>query len=296
MNRLYFILIVICFFSCTSTIESEKERYLTDGIPTDLPIAFKENLTPKDKLIHKGIFSPDFKEYYYTISDKAYKQFNVYVIKKQNGNWSTPEKTFFNSVYSEHGMSFSPDGNSIYFSSTRPTNIVGIPETWHIWKSDKIDGNWQKPTYVDIPNLRDKLVSHPILTNSGTLYFHVSNLDYSDMDIYHSKSINGTFENAERTVISMPTHIGKCTPYVSPNEDYLIFASIGNQLDLMISFNDGSGNWTQTRRLSNKINQSGKGNPYVTPDNKFLFYTVENQLSKSWNVNWVHIESEIKNH
>lgn len=295
MNKLYSILIVICFFSCTSTIESEKERYLTDIIPTELPIAFKENLTPKDKLVHKGIFSPDFKEYYYTISDKEYKQFNVYVIKKQDGNWSEPQKAFFNSVYSEHGMSFSPDGNAIYFSSTRPTNIKDIPETWHIWKSDKIDGNWQEPTYVDIPNLRDKLVSHPILTSSGRLYFHASNLDYSDMDIYHSKSINGTFENAKRTVISMPTHIGKCTPYVSPKEDYLVFASIGNQLDLMISFNDGSGNWTQTRRLSNNINQYGQGNPYVTPDNKFLFYTTGNHQNENWNVKWVNIESEIKN-
>jgi hypothetical protein len=49
--------------------------------------------------------------------------------------------------------------------------------------------------------------------------------------------------------------IEKCTPYVSPKEDYLIFATIGNQLNLMISFND------------------------------------ENE----WSVKWVDIESELKN-
>jgi hypothetical protein len=289
------ILIVSCFFSCKNTIENEKEKYLTESIPTNIPITFKENLTPKDKLIHKGIFSPDFKQYYYTISDTAYKQFNVYVIQKQNGSWSEPRKAFFNSTYSEHGMSFSPDGNSIYFSSTRPTNIEGVSETWHIWKSDKIDGNWQEPAYVDIPNLRDKLVSHPILTNSKTLYFHASNLDYSDMDIYHSKSVNDTFEDAEKISISTATNIGKCTPYVSANEEYLIFASIGNQLDLMIAFNDGSGKWIHTKRLNDTINQSSQGNPYVTPDNKFLFYTTGGHQNESWNVKWVHIESEIKN-
>lgn len=294
MNKLYIIIIISCFFSCKNTIENEKERYLTERIPADIPIIFKENLTPKDKLIHKGIFSPDFKQYYYTISDKQYKQFNVYVIKKLDGSWSEPQKAFFNSTYNEHGMSFSPDGNSIYFSSTRPTNIEGVADTWHIWKSNKINGNWQKPTYVDIPNLRDKLVSHPILTNSKTLHFHVSNLDYSEMDIYHSESVNGKFEDAENTIISGIKNMGKCTPYVSANEEYLLFASIGNQLDLMIAFNDGSGNWVYSKRLNDTINQFGQGNPYVTPDNKFLFYTTGKHQNGSWNVKWVDIESDLK--
>ena len=50
MNKLYIILIVSCFFSCKNTIENEKERYLTESIPTDIPITFKENLTPKGKI------------------------------------------------------------------------------------------------------------------------------------------------------------------------------------------------------------------------------------------------------
>ena len=78
-------------------------------------------------------------------------------------------------------MNFSPDGNSIYFSSTKPTNVDDVLETWHIWKSDKINGKWREPTFEDIPNLRDKLTSHTVITNSETLYFHSSNLDYSEM-------------------------------------------------------------------------------------------------------------------
>ncbi len=269
--------------------------FLTKIIPSETPISFKEDLIPNDQLIHKGIFSPDLKQYYYTISDKGFKQFNVYVISKLKESWSAPQEAFFNSDFNEHGMSFSPDGNSVYFSSTRPTNIDTIPKTWHIWKSDKINGEWSKPEYVDIPNLRDKLLSHPIITNSGTLYFHSSNLDYSDMDIYHSKNINGEFDDAVKTSISTTINIQKCTPYVSPKEDYMIFASIGNQLDLMISYNDGQGKWIKTRKLNDRINETGQGNPYVTPNNKFLFYTVGEHQSENWKVNWVDIESEIKN-
>jgi len=288
------LLLVFVFLSCTNETEQTKMRFLVKEIPGTTPIAFLQKNIPEDALIHKGIFSPDLKEYYYTISDKNFEKFEVYVVKKEDKNWSKPEKAFFNSSYNEHGMSFSPNGKTLYFSSTRPVNIDGVPLTWHIWKSEKINNIWNKPIFVDIPNLRTKLVSHPTITNSGTLYFHTSNLDYSDMDIYQSKQVNRKFIDAKKTSISMQQQTGKCTPYVSPNEDYLIFASIGNQLDLMISFNDGNGGWTNTKKLNDKINNFGQGNPYVTPDHKFLFFTTGKHSEKKWTVKWVNITSEIQ--
>ncbi|QHI37129.1 hypothetical protein IMCC3317_25070 [Kordia antarctica] len=293
--KIILVVFVIGFLSCENQTEKAKMQFLTEKIPDNIPIEFNQNIIPKNKRIHKGIFSPDLQEYYYTISDKDFENFEIYVIKKKSENWSQPEKAFFNSTYNEHGMSFSPSGNTLYFSSTRPTNINGIHQTWHIWKSDKVDGKWQESTFVDIPNLRTKLVSHPIITNSGTLYFHSSNLDYSEMNIYHSKQVNGTFEDSEKTSISMPLNSVTCTPYVSANEEYIIFASIGKQLDLMISFNDGKGNWTRTKRLNDTINNLGQGNPYVTPDHKFLFFTTGDHLEKNWKVKWVDIASEIEN-
>ena len=296
MKKLKIILLfTIGLLSCKNEIEKTKMEFLTKETPSKEPIVFKENLTPKNKLIHKGIFSPNLQEYYYTISDKNFDDFEVYTIKKNKDNWSEPQKAFFNSAYNEHGMSFSPDGNTIYFSSTRPVNNVEIPSTWHIWKSEKVDGKWNLPVFVDIPNLRNKLVSHPTITNSGTLYFHSSNLDYSEMDIYHSKKVNGEFIDAERTLIPVNLDTGKCTPYVSPEEDYLIFASIEKELNLMISFNDGKGNWINTKKLSDKINTNGQGNPFVTPDNTFLFFTTGNLSEKKWEVKWVNIASEILN-
>ncbi|MDE5424120.1 hypothetical protein L3073_18045 [Ancylomarina sp. DW003] len=267
--------------------------FLVDKLPNNKPIDFKRDLVPDNKIIHRGVFSPNLKEYYYTISDKNYEQFDVLMIEKVNGKWSMPKKAFFNSKYSEHGMSFSPDGKSLYFSSTRPVEIEGVLPTWHIWKSEKINGIWNKPEFVDIPNLRDKLVSHPSVTNSGMVYFHASNLDYSDMDIYYSKQVNSKFENAEKPIIQMDFKTGKLTPYISPKEDYLLFASIGNQLDLMISFSDEKGGWINTRKLNTEINNNGQGNPYVTPDGGFLFFATGND-SESWSIKWVKTESELK--
>ncbi|PNW28712.1 hypothetical protein BKP44_07285 [Formosa algae] len=49
------------------------------------------------------------------------------------------------------------------------------------------------------------------------------------------------------------------------------------------------------KKLNDKINTMGQGNPYITPDDKFLFYTTGGHLEKDWKVKWVNIESELKN-
>lgn len=291
-----FILLLICtivFMSCKNDFDTSKKIFLTSEIPNKIPISFKQDLVPIDKLIHKGIFSPDLQEYYYTISDKKFEKFDVYMIEKSNRKWSEPKKAFFNSSYSEHGMSFSPDGNTLYFSSTRPTFIDGISDTWHIWKSEKINGKWTTPLFINIPNLKHKLVSHPTCTNSGALYFHASDLDYSNMHIYRSRNLNDEFQEAKK--ISINPETGACTPFVSPNEDYLIFASLGKHLDLMIAFRDGNKKWLQPKKLNDTINHFGQGNPYITPDNKFLFYTSGQPQEENWSIKWVNLESILKN-
>ncbi len=292
------ILITLCITITIVSCRKEKQNLTmlsdTDNIPQGIPIDFEPGLTPPNKLIHKGVFSPDLKEYYYTISDPNFDNFDVFVVKQQEGGWSKSEKAFFNSDYNEHGMSFSPDGKVLYFSSTRPVDVKEVLPTWHIWISEKVNGKWSDPTFVDIKNLREKLVSHPVMTNKGNLYFHVSNLDYSEMDIYYSKQEGKHFRDAEKVSFSNIEDQRKCTPYVSPNEDFLIYAAIGNQLDLYISLNDGKGNWGEPKKLNDRINDSGQGNPYVTPDNKYLFFTRGKYEDKNWKVKWVNIENELR--
>ena len=295
MKNIVITIIVFGILGCKTETQDDKMVFSTQNVSNNSPMEFMEHLIPNDKLIHKGVFNPELNEYYYTLSDKEFKQFDVFVIKKIDQKWSNPELAFFNSSFSDHGMNFNPSGTSIYFSSTRPTGYEGVSNTWHIWKSDRIGGKWQEPEYIDITNLRDKLVSHPTITKTGVLYFHSSNLDYSDMNIYQANKIDGKFEQARLSNISpSKPNIQKCTPYVSAKEDYILFATIGNQLDLMIAFNDGSGNWVNTRKLSEAINVNGQGNPYVTPDDRFLFYTTGKTEQQNWRIKWVNFENELK--
>lgn len=291
-TKLSIIILLLGLLLGACKTEPDSLKYLSEKTPGLEPIDFNIEMIPDTKMIHKGIFSPDLEAFYYTISDKDFQNFDIYYIRKQDGKWSKPQPAPFNSQHNDHGMSFSSDGKTVYFSSTRPVKREGIQATWHIWKSDYINGQWNEPTWIDIPNLRAKSVSHPSITRSGTLYFHASNVDYSDMTIYQSKRTKGVFEAAQK--VSIISDTGSCTPFVSPDEKYLLLASIGPQLDLMISFKEIDGKWSKPKKLNEKINTKGQGNPFVTPDNKYLFFTTGDDQEKAWKIKWVAIESELK--
>jgi len=256
MKKTLLIFTVFLYLGCIKRAETlkPKEQFLAGQVAKEIPVAFMPNLVSKDSLIHKGIFSNDYTRYYYTISDKKFSKFDIKMI-------------------------------------TRPTNIKGIPDTWHLWKCENINGNWSTPKFIDIPNLRNKLVSHPSVTDKGTLYFHSSNIDYSDMTLYFSNQKNGKFGDAKKVHL-IPQHSnGYCTPYIAPDGTFLLYASIGEPLTLNISYKKND-RWSTPEQLPSAINQNNQGNPYITPDGAFLFYTHQYKDDKmGWDIFWVSTKS-----
>lgn len=273
-----------------------KSQFLSQSIPKSQPLKYLPQLVEEDRIIHKGIFSPDLSEFYFTVSNKDFTDFDIKTIHKIGDQWSLPQEAFCNSEYDDHGMSFSPDAKHLYFSSTRPVGFDSIPQTWHIWRSTKVDGKWSSATFIDIPNMRDKLLSHPSITESGELFFHASELDYSNMRIYSSKLVDAAFQDA---TIVFDGSQDLCTPLVSPKGDYLVYGQIeGHNVCLMISTKNQDGIWQAAKKLMpDEANIGGQGNPYITPDEKFLFFTrtevLESGDEGNWYINWINTETLI---
>lgn len=274
---------------------SHTNSYLASELPSNEPLDLDFIQIPEGMLVHRGVFSPDLNHFYYTLSPGDFSQFDIYVMEKEGKVWSKGKKAIFNSDYSDHGMSFSANGNSLYFSSTRPVHEEGVPSTWHLWKSERVGESWGEAQYIDIPNLRKKLLSHPSIGNSGRLYFHASNLDYSEMNLYYADKQDGKYQEAIQVEIPNMEDFDLCTPYISPDENYLIFARILDQLDLMITHKKPAGQWAEAHAFSKQINTKGQGNPYISPDQKFLFYAAENDGAEGWSIKWANVESELKN-
>lgn len=263
-----------------------------EAVPSGDPVEFKPELVETDTLHHAGVFSPDLKTYFYTVSDQSFRRFDVKLVERLEDGWSEPRDAFFNSEHNEHGVAFSPDGRRLYFSSTRPVPGMDLPDTWRLWASELGPDGWSEPTFVDIPGMRHRLVSHPSLAADGTLYFHSGEPDYTDLRLFRAEVAGDVIQNA----VALPPEINgpglHVTPYVAPDESFLIFERVP---DLWISRRGADGSWQEAVLLPKSINSDGKGNPYLTPDRRFLFFAAgpdpEPEKNVRWSIYWVDAAS-----
>lgn len=292
IHRSLFLLLLLLLGACTAEDQtsSSYENYLTHDFPTDTPKPFLPVGSLDGLISHQGIFSPDYQTYYFTVSDVSFNQFTVKQITKNGRKWSRPTDAFFNSKFNEHGLSLSRDGNTLFFSSTRPLAEGSESDTWHLWKMERINEQWSSPVHIDIPNLRDKLTSHPSIAIDGTLYFHSSKPDYSEMGIYAAEpTSDGQYLSAKRLEIPGLDEVEACTPYVDPQERFMLFAIVGESLDLALSKKTESGKWGRMQRLPAIFNTQGQGNPQISPDGKYLFYAVGDFTKGEGNIQWVEL-------
>lgn len=230
-------------------------------------------LYDKKSIIHRGVFSPDKEEFFYTISDKSFRHFDIRVINLTKKNRKS-QNAFINGKYSDHGMSFSPDGNTLLFSSTRPCNPTDFSNRWSLWYSIENKGEWSKPQNIKVPLMEDKSLSHPTITNCGKLYFQVSNADYSEMQIYSTQFKNNQCDIPQQVIINnVPQN--KCTPFITADNKYIIFAAIESCLKLYISKRYENDSWSDAKLLSEEINDKNQGNPVLCFNEKIMLFTKE---------------------
>lgn len=280
MIKQYYLFLLLGIIAC----QNKSHQTQSDAVE---PEVFLSEFIPENQIAHAGVFSFDQNDYYYTLSDIEYGTFTIMSTSKKDEQWTKPDTAFFNTEYNEHGVHFTPDGRELYFSSTRPVGSDTIPDTWHIWHCERIDASWSTPEFVNIPHLSQKLVSHPSSTQSGRLYFHVANTDYSNLTIYFADKSGEQFLEAQRLNLPSDFNYNCLTPFISPDESYLIFAKIvENKEELFISYRENRA-WGECIRLADKINTNNLGNPYVTADGAYLYYASGEKSAYGLPYNWV---------
>lgn len=255
-------------------------------LPDTGELRFDAATVPDELLLHRGILSPDLTEYYYTVSDNKFSQFDIKVVKLVDGKWSDSVDAPFNSKYLDHGMSFSSDGKTVWFSSTRPVDEGEGAGNWKLWRVQRKGKEWGRAEYIPVEGLDKSLQSHPVVANSGRVYFHASRPDYSEMDLYSAELNGNRLLNAKLLKFDGTGSIGRCTPHISPDESYILFEEIGKENKMMIAYRDSSGKWGKAVELNSHVNVSCQGNPFVTADEKYLFFARGTAVS-GWKIYWV---------
>ena len=273
LNTIFFLTIVILNLSSLSSCEPQPtiEERKTSGAymdmkPTSTPKLLAPELLASSLQEYNGTFSPNGKTFFFTTNIPS-KGVISYTTLGEDGDWTEARVAPFSGTYSEYDPLFSPDGARLYFSSERPINDTLNGGRTNIWYVEREANGWGSPYYVDLKGQGNYYSS---ITNNGDIYFNV----WDNGDMFKARKEGGDYviEKLPETVNSSN---GEGDPFISPDEDYLIYRGYNNSLgngDLYISFKI-DGEWTEAENLGEPINSKyHEMCPYVTVDKQFFIF------------------------
>ncbi len=259
----------------TSAIEKVEIRFNA----TDTAALFAEEVISTRHNQRDFIFSPSNDELFYVVSHP--RGFSVIMhSKKIKSHWTRPEVAIFSGRYNDFEPTFSPDGNRVYFSSSRPDENNPDGGITQIWVVNKKGDSWGDPEKIILPVEKDKHIFSPTIARNGNLYFNATMPGgIGREDIWMSRYIDGQYSEPVALDSAINSPMAEFNAFICPDEEYLIFTSWGRKDDhgrgdLYISFKNEAGAWSPAVNMGSKINSSGIDyNPYVSADKKYFFFT-----------------------
>ncbi len=237
-----------------------------------------------------GVFSPDGTEFFFTHrSDTQSLDNSLFYTRTTDGVWSVPQPASFSTNYDEMEPQFSPDGSRLYFGSERP-KPAGDVLPGGIWYSEKTATGRSPARHLQAP-VNDDFAMYISSTRSGTLY--VTAMVRGRVGICRCPFKNGAYGAMELIPVVDPP-VGAAHPFVSPDEDYLIFdaqdeSGPGPKPNLYVSFRAADGSWGKGIKLPASINtKDTELGPSVSPDGKYLFFS--RFSGKGADIYWVDFE------
>lgn len=261
-----------------------KGDYLGQTEPGDTPQIFAPGIVSGhsfDSEHSPAVFSPDLKEIYWTPKWRG----SILFMEQKNGVWTAPKPAPFCSEYGDGEPIFSPDGKKLFFLSLRPLKPGGPNDKENMWYVDRTTEGWSEPKPVSpLINAFDLHWLFSVADN-GTIYFaSPSGNSYGLRDIYSSRLINSEYEEPKNLGNVINTSGIDHTPYIAPDESYLIYVSSRESSSPMdwkfyISYRNKDGSWMKPINMGPKINSIHNALcPAITPDGKYMFFIGEGDI------------------
>ena len=277
------LLIALIYVSCTQTKKSfleTKDAYFGLTPPGLIPEVFAPGIvsdstwaehcqvavSPKGDEIYWSAWTGDYKS-----EDGSKNTEQMFYSKFENGIWTKPKLAEFTDG-NPHGLnggpSFSPDGKKLFFYQIKSPWVSSNMNTYYV---ENKNGKWGKePILLPQPyNTEDHNYS-PIFTNNGTAYKNL----WGKISKYTYENDNFTLTDS---IVIHKDFSQAWNFYMSPNEDYVIFADLHDggygDIDLYVSFKTDMGTWGTPINMGAEINTELRERfPTVSPDGKYLFF------------------------
>jgi hypothetical protein len=268
--------------------------YLGQKPPGKTPEIFAPGIISKTgHHLHSCIsFSPDGNEVYFTyMVFEPVRQGTIYYLKRVGDRWTKRQVASFSGVYSDDSPAFSPDGNRLYFSSTRPAQESDETDDLNFWYVERTGSGWSKPVYAGNilnTNYCDFRLS---ISQKGTVYLSSDRKfrNGRSFDIFFAEFINGRYLSPKIMEAAITTPITEQIGFIAPDESYIVFyrypRTNPDGVGLYISFRKTDGRWTTGKNMGDLFNAPAKACTQaasLSPDGKYLFFLRRHQEAIYW--------------
>ncbi|MFA7360970.1 MAG: putative Ig domain-containing protein [Candidatus Kapaibacterium sp.] len=275
------ILLVVLLNSCFAQPIPIDSLYLGQMPPGNTPKVFQLPVSAGSFTAERIAISNDGKEIYYSVVHSYYPTTGdtIKYYKYAGNNWTGPFNLF--NSYIAPGLSIT--GDTMYFQNN------SIPYQTLI--SVRNGTSWSNPQRI-LYNFNSAHYFQE--TNSGKYYISSvpgSGIGGSD---WCKLFINGTDTTAVSLGLPLNSGTEDLDLFVSKDESFMIVVKYtGYVTKLYISYHKSNGDWTNPKNLGSEINFGlGAWGPYVSSDNKYLFYTAgTNPNYSDTYIYWVRVDA-----
>ena len=268
-EALFIIVFYFVFYSANLFSQTQAWEYLGQIPPSEKSVIFAEDIVSKKNIHSRLVVSPDGKDIFWNTVDMSTFSTQIQHIGYQNGKWSQSAAPSFAQKGITANPMFSPDGKKLFFDYRSSLNAV-----WTTKYVERInDSTWSAPK-----NDGFLMNTSSSFTKNGKVYFS----DYKkgkiwETGIYSALLTDVGYSNKQILDPVVNSQFIDYTPFISPDEKYLLFSSsrptVKEDMYLNISFRTNDGKWTTPQKINDAIGFTGNARfPVVSPDGKYLFF------------------------
>jgi len=252
--------------------------YLGQKPPGRLPQLFAPGIVSTGMDDLNAVFSADGREFFFTVKLPARGRHVMLVMTQERGRWSAPSVLPFSGQYNDADPALSPDGNTLYFASSRPLTAGAPEKDWDIWAVDRTSGGWGAARRLDAPVNSPGMEVYPSITATGTLYFSSGRpISTKAGGIFRAVPTAGRYPAVEVFDERIASEYGGGDVFIAPDERTIIFSSgrAGGHgsSDLYVSHRGADGAWAAPLNLGPAINSPFQEYcPTLSPDGKYFFF------------------------
>lgn len=277
---LLLLILSLCRCSGKEDLPVLKGPYLGQQPPGMSPEVFAPGIVSTGMNEAALTFSPDGNEVYYNITHLTHGFTAIVFMQQKNGQWTKPHVAPFSGQFNDSDAFFSQTGQTLYFTSDRPIGPEGKAGNLDIWFVERFESGWSEPQNLGSYINSEFLEVNPCLTHDGTLFFSSDRPGgFGSHDIYRSQFTGGKYTEPENLGESINTQDFESSPYVAPDESFIIFNVFAGtesetQSGLHIAFRRNDGTWTRALNMGEVINEQKPAKfAFVSYDGQYLFFT-----------------------